>query len=477
MACYCDVTAHGARQTARDCQAQSCSLVTAGMTLFGLRKLGEDGGAFLLGQPDPCVFYTDLKTLVFHIHVHGYEDTALVCKFYRVANQVDQDLPDTRIITHQFDRHIGGDVACNVDPLVKRMGRHQFAHLFNQGGDAKRFFTQINFTGFNFGEVENIVDDRQQRFCGALHRTRVGALCGREFRFQQKADHAQNTVHWCTDFMAHGGQKLALGPVGAFCLLQRLRQMFFCFLPVRNVTPDGLDFTQSAVIIPDGEIFPDKPARPADCHDALIVAHPVGRQGEPGKRTQHARRFPVRQGRGERRAKRFVPAERERVTKNLVNECQAAFKVFSQDDVTLIGHKITVTLFAFLQLPIGVPQMFQLNMQVLDFRRLLPRPPLEEKHCQAATHRQGQQIKKDRNRLQQGPLRQKAREKHISRDLEGGDLRNGYLFIKSRFIPRIVRRPPQGQRRSGCDMRGLRPRAAGKWFRPHQGRPGSVPHE
>ena len=62
---------------------------------------------------------------------------------------------------------------------------------------------------FEFREVENIVDDGEQRLRRFLHGRRVLALHRHELRFEQQLAHADHAVHRRSDFVAHRGDELA----------------------------------------------------------------------------------------------------------------------------------------------------------------------------------------------------------------------------------------------------------------------------
>ena len=76
---------------------------------------------------------------------------------------------------------------------------------------------QGEFAGLDFGEVQNIVEDPQQRLCGRPGQGQVFPLLGGEVGVQQKVRHAQDAVHGRADFVAHVGEELTLGTIGRFC--------------------------------------------------------------------------------------------------------------------------------------------------------------------------------------------------------------------------------------------------------------------
>ena len=77
---------------------------------------------------------------------------------------------------------------------------------------------EIELAGLDFGEIENLLDQREQRLAGRLHGLRVGDLFGLQRRIEQEPGHAENAVERRADFMADHREEAALGAIGAFRL-------------------------------------------------------------------------------------------------------------------------------------------------------------------------------------------------------------------------------------------------------------------
>ncbi|MNV51890.1 hypothetical protein D3C71_1439550 [compost metagenome] len=65
--------------------------------------------------------------------------------------------------------------------------------------------------GFEFGDVENFVDQRQQLVAGAMDGLHIVTLFDREWRTQQQFGHAQHAIHRRADLVADLRQELGLG--------------------------------------------------------------------------------------------------------------------------------------------------------------------------------------------------------------------------------------------------------------------------
>ena len=69
---------------------------------------------------------------------------------------------------------------------------------------------EIEFAGFDLGEVEDVVDDGQQAGGAVADRFQMIALGAVEFGIQQQFRHADDAVHRRADFVTHVGQELRL---------------------------------------------------------------------------------------------------------------------------------------------------------------------------------------------------------------------------------------------------------------------------
>ena len=70
---------------------------------------------------------------------------------------------------------------------------------------------ELHVTGFDLGQVQDVVDDDQQGLTRIGNVAGKSALFGVQWGVQQQVGHAQHTVHGGTDLVRHIGQKLALG--------------------------------------------------------------------------------------------------------------------------------------------------------------------------------------------------------------------------------------------------------------------------
>ncbi len=93
---------------------------------------------------------------------------------------------------------------------------HNTAHMIDDSGRLEVLNIQFHFLGFDFREIQDVVDDMQQVLggCGQLVQVLGLKRCQRiAFHQMGKADHR---IHGGSDFMAHIGQEGTFGQVGLF---------------------------------------------------------------------------------------------------------------------------------------------------------------------------------------------------------------------------------------------------------------------
>ena len=110
---------------------------------------------------------------------------------------------------------------------------------------------EVELARLDLGEVENVVDDRQQRFGRVAGRLEVLPLLARQLGVEHQIGHAEDGVHRRADFVAHVGEEGALGVAGGFGGLHRLPQGDFHLLALGDVDADAED-GRLAVVLDDG---------------------------------------------------------------------------------------------------------------------------------------------------------------------------------------------------------------------------------
>ncbi len=116
-------------------------------------------------------------------------------------------------------RNVRRSGADEFDPLRLRLHRQRRHRLVEDFAQAERLVVERQLAGLHLGEIENVVEQRQQRLGTAHRRLGKPPLLVVQRGVEQQAGHADHAVHRRPDLVAHVGQELALGPVGRLGLL------------------------------------------------------------------------------------------------------------------------------------------------------------------------------------------------------------------------------------------------------------------
>ena len=105
--------------------------------------------------------------------------------------------------------------------LVSAHG-HQFHDPFQHFPEDEVDLFQLHAAGFDLGQIEDVVDEFQQRVGGGVDDGEVVELILLQRGALNHIDHADDAVHRRADLVRHVGQEGALGFVGGVGLLARL---------------------------------------------------------------------------------------------------------------------------------------------------------------------------------------------------------------------------------------------------------------
>ena len=236
-----DAPAHGLHQALGDGQAQTRAAVLSRGGRVGLGEALEQLGALLRGHANACVAHPEVQVysaLVLTHLGHANDDLAAVRELGGIAAQVDQHLAQPQWVADQGGGHIGGRVKQQLEAFVLGLQAEHAGQVLQHIVQMEIDCLQAHLAGFNFGEVQDVVDDAQQDFTRAAHFFNVVALVLVQVGLQHQVAHANDGVHGRADLMAHVGQEIALAAVGR--LRQRMRLLdFFDGRPLqRNVLHD-----------------------------------------------------------------------------------------------------------------------------------------------------------------------------------------------------------------------------------------------
>ena len=218
---------HQLRQPAADRQPQAGAAVLAGGRRIGLlehleqprQRLGSDAGA---GVFDREAHQQLLAALLQQPGAQRHR--AVLGELDGVAGVIQQRLPQPRRVAAQARRHVG-HVDLHAQALLGGRRRDQRAHLLEQPGQLEIGGLELDPPGLDLGQVEHVVDDRQQVLARIVDHVQAVHLQRRCTVAPQQVVQTDDGVHRGADFMAHVGQEAALGAVRGLGLQLRLGEL------------------------------------------------------------------------------------------------------------------------------------------------------------------------------------------------------------------------------------------------------------
>ena len=136
--------------------------------------------------------------------------------FTELDKQVEHDLAQAREVADDRRRNVAFEHVGGVEVLLDGARGDEVERRFDAFAQVERLRLDVHAAGFDLREVEDVVDDGQQRIAGFADRGHVVELLGVELGVEQEAAHADHGVHRRADLVAHRGEERALGLVGRF---------------------------------------------------------------------------------------------------------------------------------------------------------------------------------------------------------------------------------------------------------------------
>ena len=202
---------HGAKAL-RDGQAQSGATIFPCRRRVGLGKIDKQPVELFRGHADTGIGNRDFDGIV-RLQRDGDADGAVFGELAGIAEQVEDHLADAGDIGmhgRQDRRQVHLD-------LVVVGGRQRLRHVdavADQGGEVERLDMNFHLAGFDFREIEDVVDQFQQMLAGAadpLQRLDHHFVAVLDRVFLQHLGDADNGIERGAKLVAHIGEKLALG--------------------------------------------------------------------------------------------------------------------------------------------------------------------------------------------------------------------------------------------------------------------------
>ena len=223
-----DLAFQGFDQPGRDRQPQPRAAVAARRRGVGLHELFEDHPLLVRRDADAGVGDLEpqgdrLAARLLHAHPQG--DLAPLGELDRVRQQVGQHLPQQAGVAEQRVRRVVGDVAAHGDRPAVQPGRERLHQVAEALAQPERSALALQLVRLHLREVEDVVDDVQQRLRRFADGPQVVVLDRRQAGVVEQLRRADDRVERRADLVADVRQEGALGPVGAFGRVPRLPQL------------------------------------------------------------------------------------------------------------------------------------------------------------------------------------------------------------------------------------------------------------
>jgi hypothetical protein len=168
----------------------------------------------MLGNPDPAVAHDDAeayRTPPALQAAHGEAHLAFRGELDGVAQEIDQDLPQPAGVAAQRRRYLRRDLHRELQALAARLRLEKTGDALEQVVKIEIDAIQLEPARLHTRQVEDVVDDREQRLAAVVHRLGVATLLVRKGRLEQEPGHAEDAVHRLPDLVAHRGPEQRLG--------------------------------------------------------------------------------------------------------------------------------------------------------------------------------------------------------------------------------------------------------------------------
>ena len=133
----------------------------------------------------------------FHIPVLG--------KFYRVADEVAENLPQSNRVALTESADIGVHLQLDIQSLYLCVMVVKGGGFTGQRSKIELLRNNRHVAGFDAGVIKYIVDQCQQSVAGLLNDMQMTLLFGIVDRIFQHINSADNPVEWRADLVAHHG--------------------------------------------------------------------------------------------------------------------------------------------------------------------------------------------------------------------------------------------------------------------------------
>ena len=237
---------HQFDQLAGNGGAQPGAAKAARGTGIGLREGGKHPAQLLRRHANAGVLHLHMQPLLRPL-AHVQCDAADGGEFDGVGEQVEQHLVNAQGIALKKLRLLRGVIQMQREGFFASLQAEHVHQLLAQLAQREIAHLQLQRTFFEFGRIQNVVEQAQQGAPRLPHGGQLALLLWVQGGIEQGLGKPQNGVQRCADFMAHIGQKAAARLAGLFGLLFGLAQLRFVAFMLRNIVKNSHATTQHTV--------------------------------------------------------------------------------------------------------------------------------------------------------------------------------------------------------------------------------------
>jgi hypothetical protein len=355
----CALDANAASHTlddqARDRKPQPGAQECARRAAVGLLELVKDSLLLIGRNANAGVAHRDDDRIGLGAALDHDRNPALVGELDGVAGEIEQHLAQACGVAHDLPRQVVGDIGGHRQVLRLRARRDQLHGLLDQDSEIERPRLEVEPAGLDLGEIENLLDQCEQRFARGFHRTRVGQLLGCQRGVAQEIGHAEDAVKWRPDLVRHHRQEARFGTACGFRLVARAGERALGLRTIGDVAADALHF--GTLTGADRHLAPSDPALAFGSRNFLVVAARAIGSDRGCALLNHLRLIAC----ADERVARAAGERAERV----VGVSDAALAVAAHDHVALGCQERACALLCFLELPVAVVERLGALLQRL----------------------------------------------------------------------------------------------------------------
>jgi hypothetical protein len=164
---------------------------------------------------------------------------------------------------------VGCDEGRDLDALALRFRRQKLDHAFDQRSNVERLGRKVDPAGLDLREVEDLVDQGQERLARGLDRADIGRLLGSRRGVEQKVGHAEDAVQRRAELVTDGREEARLRLACGLGANARLLELALRRDALGDVAP-GAHELGGAAVPGHGGLDPGQPAHARLRLDRLV---------------------------------------------------------------------------------------------------------------------------------------------------------------------------------------------------------------